>query len=202
MLTASAVYYTMPTVQEAPSNALAIACMQYGSNGDVWGPPEYSVANSSGSESDGSKQWDSAESGPFDSDWVDFTLVAQPGQGVTLTVDDGTGPVNVSAAFSSISSIEVDAGVQTNASMTFQDLDVSFFDSSGNETSCYSTSGGPSIDETNSSDPVGEQIVQVTPASGTSASEVVVTGQIRLQAPDGVFPGASDIFGDIAIFGG
>ena len=200
MQAATGYVYTMQTVS-APSNAAVQADMQYGSNGSPWGPSEYGVVNRNNDEQDGNTEWDSSGDPSFDSDLVNVSFEASIGGQATLNVGgDSTGPVSVDSDLSSLSSVQIVVGTQeVPGSAIAKGISVQFLDANGNCTSIFSSGSGIAEDNTNTNSQ-GEQVLNVTPAAGTSAVSVIVNMQVEFTAPASSTPYGTDLFSDVYIF--
>lgn len=195
----------MTTLQstDQPAQSLVDASIQYGNNGDVQGSPSYNISTAQGDQADGYRQWNTGGDGDsFDTDWVQVVLQAKIINGqaqVSLSVEESeTGTISCETPATNFSDFEIISGVQNNAAMQVRGVSAVFEDSSGNELDSFLSTNGPSVDMTDSSDPVGEQAMEVS-TSATNCTQLTIMEQIRMTAPDGTYPDVNDIFNEIYI---
>jgi hypothetical protein len=179
----------------------------YGDNGDPEGMPEYVVGSSDTNNIDGFTTWTDDPDNGVDTSDVAFSLTGNPGggsNGVILNLEDGaSGPLTFTgASYGAIQNVQIQAGVTlAGCKMSFNSLIVEFYKSgTQTESVTLSVADNPVADATNATDPVQvQQLTIVTPASQTN-DKVVITGAVQLYANAGVYPGETDIFGDIYVF--
>lgn len=198
------IYYTLldPTdFISNPVNYLLYAAARYGTNGDFYPAPEMGCGGP-GQEDEASmrRTWDPDLSDGFDSGYVSMSLDADLGDGIATWGVNGDldGPVTYSfAPGDTVASVRITAGTQVPGTAEWSDLTITFYDQDVQQDS-ITIADGPSVDTTQSTGGVGEQILVVTPDS-TLYDRVSVSGTFRMtHAPD-VYPAPSDLFGQIYI---
>jgi len=191
-------YTTIPS----PPVASVYAEMRYGSNGSDGGLPELLLGNNGSDATSGRMCWDDAD-GAFDSGIVFFSMNIPPGGGSanpdTLSVTGAvTTPITYSlTTYGTVSEVQVVAGVQINASSAVTDLIIQFY-KGGTLIETFNLTAGPSVDTTTASNPVAAQVLAVTPAASNN-DQVVVSGNVQMQAPAGTYPNVDDIFVQVFI---
>jgi len=204
----------MATVTTSTSSSISdiegysfFGSIMYGDNGDPEGMPEYVVGNSDTNNIDGFITWTDDPDNGVDTNDIPFSLTGNPGggsNGVVLDLNGGvSGPLTFTgASYGAIQNVKIQAGVTlAGCKMSFNSLIVEFY-KSGTQTESVTlqVADNPVADATNATDPVAvQQLTIVTPASQTN-DKVVITGSVQLYAKAGVYPGETDIFGDIYVF--
>lgn len=177
--------------------------VKYGSNGSSGGIPEYGVGHDSADMVTGRRTWDSDLSNGVDSSWVVVELVAEAGggnSGINWTVTGGTvSPVTYAGtSYGAIGRVRVRAAVQAPVQFQWRSLAMRFY-KNGSQVDSFSRRAGPEVDRRGYPTPVqAEQVLEVVPAV-QDADRLVVTGQVRLAAPVGLYPGPVDLFGQIFV---
>lgn len=190
------------TVIPPPPAASVYGEMRYGSNGSDGGPPELLLGNNGSDATSGRICWDESD-GAFDTGVVFFSMNIPPGGGSsnpdTLSVTGAvTTPISYSlTTYGAIAQIQVIAGVQINASSAVTALVIQFY-KGGSLIETFNLTAGPAVDTTSASNPVAAEVVAVTPAASNN-DQVVVSGNIRMQAPAGTYPDVDDIFVQVFI---
>ncbi len=171
-----------------------------GSNGDPWGIAELVAGTSSEEIGWSSREWDNNPYDGFDSGWINFTFALDMNAGCMSWTLQGADTITCYGDFgSTIGQVDIRAAVVTNGmAFAFSDVEVQFYDDESLLDwnvliSC------PAVDtlESQNTSPA-ESLAQVTPNTA-GATKVLVTGSLRLQAAQGVYPDWSDLFGDIYI---
>jgi len=83
------------------------------------------------------------------------------------------------------------SGVQVGAKVSWSNVQVQFLQA-GVVQETVNVGTGPIVDTRSTGDPE-EQIESIVPAS-TADDEVIITGNIKMLAPDGTYPGPDDLF--------
>ena len=201
---ATATVFAMQSV-DIPPDYVAAGTAEYGDNGpDNGSDPEF-TALSQTDASAGRTTWNSnyQPDGSWDTGAVPVRLTFAPdGHGndvVTWTVNGET-PVSVTVPAVTLRAVEVVAGTQTNASVQWSDLNVTFAQGSTSDSYDATSSTDPAVDTTTASDTTAESGVVVTPDASDDTS-VTVTGDIRFTLPPGSYPNPGDLFADVVIYG-
>ena len=188
---------------ESPVSPTVEADALYGDNGPGNGPePEYVLVTASSTDS-GRTTWnpDFLSDGSWDSGPVGVSMTLVPdGHGndvITWSVNGETALTQTIPAISAIAGVEIVAGTQLNASVTWSSTSVTFSD--GTSSDSYSGSD-PAVDTTTAADSAAEQELFVTPTSATNTS-VTVSGNVEFTYPAGTYPNPADLFAGIYIFG-
>ncbi|MGA2501880.1 MAG: hypothetical protein ABSH20_29410 [Tepidisphaeraceae bacterium] len=176
----------------------AQACM--GDNGDPWGFAGISSGTATEETGDAIKQWDSNLDDGLDSGLVNFTFTADRAAGTMSWAVAGADTITYSGSFGTgISQVDLQAAATTaGMAFSFSNVSLSFY-SNNTLADTETISSGPAVNTigAQTSDPA-ESIARVTP-NASNCDKVVITGNIRLQAAQGTYPGATDIFGAIYI---
>jgi hypothetical protein len=191
----SAVEYTVDT---DPTQSL-YASLMVGSNGQTYGDPTFAIGDDQGEEAWGYRVWDNTPlNGAFDSGLVSFQFAGQSTGDESISVGNGS-PVTYSGdSFGTIKSVQLQAGVLIPAEAKFSDLTVKFY--SGNSLAEQdSISVGPDANTIQTpATPEAEQVMTISPPN-SNCDKVVISGNIRLTAPPGSYPGTNDMFCNIFI---
>jgi hypothetical protein len=204
----------MATITTSSSNSISnitgykfeAECV-YGDNGDGSGQGGYDIGTSPSNNNSGEIVWQPTEGQAFNTGNIAVTLDAPKGGGSgnppTWTVSGSEdGPVNYSVSYGAIQSAEIRAGVTlAGTAISFNDLVLKFYkNGSLIETVNLSSADNPSVNALSSSGTVAmQQLTTVTPANNNNDS-VVITGNMVLQANNGVYPGATNMFDQIFVF--
>lgn len=171
--------------------------VRYGSNKQLVSVPEHQLVAGSNSVA-AQRLWDTLPADGIDSGWVSVSFTLPSNGNVVSNVVGSTGQLSLSAGtVSRIYAVDVLAVVQNQASFAWQQLTVKFYN--GSTLLESQTVNAPSVDTTADGPSTAEQVLRFTPAS-TSANKVVVTGQVRITCPAGVYLGEDDSFGIIGAF--
>ena len=181
-----------------PVNYFLFALARFGANGEWYPAPEV-VCGGAGEENFATSRvtWDEDLSDGLDSDYVAVALDADLGDGTASWDVEGADSVDFDqAADAVVGSVRIVAATQVPGTATWSNLTITFYeDDVAQETV---TVGGPGVDTTESSTGIGEQVLVVTPDSATY-DRVSVCGLFRMSAAPEVYPGESDIFGQILV---
>jgi hypothetical protein len=164
-----------------------------GSEGSVWGTPDIDAGTDACDNSYGYLPWGGdTSSGGLDTGTIGFSLDANLATGTdTLTVD-GSAITYSDASSGTVNSVEVRVGADVPAQVSLNDIFVGFYQ--GGAFQEGDSIPGLSVDTTDpSSSGTAEDVATVTPSSAGN-DEVVVSGTLRMIAPDGTYPGPTDIF--------
>ncbi|MFI5380489.1 MAG: hypothetical protein ACHRHE_14425 [Tepidisphaerales bacterium] len=173
------------------------ACM--GDNGDPWGVPGITSGTATEETGYAIMTWDDNLSDGLDSGVIGFTFTADMAGGSMSWAVGGADPVTYSGSLGSgIGEVDIQAGVLgSGMAFTFSSVTLRFYNNN-TLVDTETISSGPAVNTigAQTSSPA-ESLAVVTPEA--SCNKVVVTGNIRLQAAQGTYPGATDIFGQIFI---
>jgi hypothetical protein len=192
--------YALSTIEYGMTDDYAYSLygsMSVGSNGDPNGDPTMTAGDDQGEEVWGYQVWDSDTSDGFDTGNVPVDFTGDTSGNESLTVGS-SGPLTYAGdSFGSISSVQLQAGVQIPASASWSNVVVSFYNGSQLlETDCVAS--GPSVNTINTpSTPAAEQVLTVIPTA-QNATSVSVSGNMRMTSPNGN-PGSADMFCNIFI---
>lgn len=196
----------MAVVCYLPSNQITqingynyIAELQFGSDGQMWGPPELD-AGTANSRATGNAVWDGFPDDGIDSGWTGaaYGLKSGPG-GLSLDSTDAVSPVTYDVGtISSIGSIAIRAAVQNQAAMLWQSALVRFYRGSTLQETVLLNNFG--VDETQSGG-IAQELVTVQPAR-TDNNRVEFFGMLRMEAPAGVWLDSYDTFTQFFSFSG
>jgi hypothetical protein len=172
-----------------------------GQNGDPYGVPEAVLANPTNAATERVQWYDADSSGGLLTGTVPVTLDVNLATGIdTWSVAGGTeNPVTLSGGPTgqTIADVELAAGVQVGAKVSWSNVTIEFLQA-GVVQETVNVGNGPSVD-TRSSGLTSEQIEEIIPASSTD-DEVIITGNIKMLAPDGTYPGPDDMFAQAYVF--
>jgi hypothetical protein len=175
---------------------------EYGDNGPANGPdPEYTLLLPSTTDT-GRTTWNPVynENGSWWSGEEPIELSIVPdGQGndvIQFSVNGETALSETVPSIGNISSIDILAGVQTNAMAAWGDLDITFTNGSSTD---EITGENPGVDTTTSDTATAEQVLTVTPDASNNTG-LTLMGGIFFSYPAGTDPGPSDLFGAINIY--
>jgi hypothetical protein len=172
---------------------------RFGDNGYYWGTGENGLGTPSGENDVSMVQWDADESDGVDSSTVSVRLTVTTGS--TGTADWIVGQSETTEATPSdmgyIRRVTIRADVASGQmACTWGNLVVYFY----HGTSVIDAAAGTVIANTLSSNTTdAKEAGVVLTTSKLNCDKVVITGNVRLQANQGTYPGANDIFGDILI---
>jgi hypothetical protein len=177
------------------------ASMDVGSNGNPYGDPTFAVGDDQGEEVWGFGVWDSNTSDGFDTGNVPVGFAGASNGNETLQVGSNSPISYAGDSFDSISSVQFQAAVTVPASASWSNVTVEFYD--GSElVDAESASVGPSVNTiATPSSPQAEQVLTVSPPVGSTVTNVVATGTMRMTAPAGTALGSSSMFCNIFVNG-
>ena len=182
----------------------AFAEAKVGGNGDGNGPPETNAGHDGGSYNSGRVTWDSSPEDGIDTDWRAVQLSDSSGSSENDLAWEvyGCDPGTVTFAGSgsgSVSKVDIRALVQAPGSAAWRSITVDFY-KNGLVTDSYTAYTPPAVDESSVTGTVSaEQILEVT-SDRTDNDAVIVTGDVRLTCPEGVYPGPDDLAAQVFVF--
>lgn len=169
-----------------------------GSEGDTSGIPDIDTGDN-WAQSYGYMMWGGdTNQGGLDTGILPFGFDGNLATGVSTVQAEQT-IVNYQGTPSSalVGSADVIVGADVPAQVSLQNIAVNFFQ--GNTLQETDTFGGMSVDTTDpSSSGAAEDVLTVVP-SAPNVNRVVVTGAFRMSAPDGTYPGPTNIFCQVFI---
>jgi hypothetical protein len=185
-------------ISSAPGGYSFFASAAFGSNGSQYLTPELAVGSQQATVN-GRVQWDNDLSDGLDSDDRSFSFEAdlETGAASFQLGDQISTPSNSTSAGGSIGSIFIRTGASVAGLAAFGSLQISFF-KNGVFQESLDVSGEATADATNSDTGAAEQILVVTPG-GTDYDSVAVTGRFWMQAGEDIYPGWTDLFGEILV---
>lgn len=149
-------------------------------------------------------EWDGNPDDGIDSGWrnVEFSANIAGTDHISWALEGQAPLIYNGDALSSISQVTIRAAVLTgDVAMSWQDVLVGFYRNGQMIEQVDLSGSSPSVDQ------IGNDVwtplesgVRITP-SASDYDQVVITGQVRLQAAEGQYPGPGSIFGDIRIYG-
>ena len=176
-----------------------VAELQYGSDGQMYGPPELDAGTAS-NKITGNATWDGNPQDGIDSGWLTASYGLQAGTG-GLTWDAGgsVGPLTYNVGtLTNISSIKIRAAVQNQAAMLWQDAVLKFYRGSTLQETVNLNSFGPDLTDSGG---VAQDLVTIQPAN-TDNNRVEIVAGFRMIAPMGVYLDSYDAFSQIFSFSG
>ncbi len=184
---------------------IAVAEIQYGSNGAQSANPEVHL----GSATDANsllQVWDDGDSDGFDSGWVQVSLHLKAGggtNGVTLSIGNSspTQLVFSGASYTGLNDIVFRAEVDgIGMFAAWSNLNVHYFyESECVEELVLGSGNWPLVNTTTQTSGFGTYSEILIGASGTPNDEVIVTGSFRLAANYGVYPSADSLKAQIFV---
>lgn len=182
------------------SGSSVMAELRFGTDGNMSGAPEYDLGTSSDTV-DGSAVWDGDSSDGVESPWVDVSFSADSTTDLaTWSMNNGSGTLSYDqASFGAIQQVQIRSGTLAQASMLWRSLEVNFY-KNNQVVDTYTQQNGPSVDQT--ADPYAgsyQDLLQITPGV-TDADKVVITGQVKMTSPEGVYPAENTMFSQILLF--
>jgi hypothetical protein len=194
-------YFDMSPVDQNmsyfPDEAL-YATLEYGSNGDTSGDPTYSIGDDQGEENWGFNVWDANTSNGFDTGNVTVVFAGSSDGTESLIVGSASSTSYVGDSFSSISTVQIQVGVQIPAEVDVTSLSAAFY-RGGQLIENLSLAQGPMVNTINTpSSPQAEQVLTIIPAN-QNYTKVVITENVRMVAPAGSSPGPTDLFSNVFI---
>lgn len=174
-----------------------LAELFYGLNGDAWGPNEL-VAGTPDNLQGTHVIWDENPDDGVDSGWCSIAMFLRPGvTGLQFGVDQMCVPTSSVADSVEISHIDILATVQTQAAIEWSSVTVGFYkDGVHVDEACFA---GLEVDQTNGTGTISQQLARITPTV-TGCDQVMITGRVRLTAPEGTYPAEDGIFSQIMIY--
>jgi len=176
------------------------ANFEVGGNGDPYGDPTYGIGDADGEENWSTNTWDNQFVNGFDTSDVPISFDVTSGGSETLNVE-GESPLSYqTASIGPISSVVLEAAVQTNAIADWSNVSVEFL-KNGSVVETDNFSVGPQVDTVNAgSANIADQTLTVTPSSPDD-DEVLVTGVMRMASPGINFPAAQAMFCNVFVNG-
>jgi hypothetical protein len=195
-------YYMSPIESTLSSDDSydAYANLQVGSNGDPSGDPTSAIGDVYGEENWAYNTWDTNVSGGFDTSNVPITFDVTSDGSETLNVGNNSPLTNQTDSIGPISSVVIEAAVQTNATAKWGGISVEFL-KNGSVVETDTFASGPQVDTTTSgASNVADQTLTVTP-SAPDDDEVIVTGIMRMTSPGISYPAAQAMFCNVFVKG-
>jgi hypothetical protein len=171
-----------------------------GSNGDPYGDPTTDIGDIYGEENWAFNTWDSSLSGGFDTSEVPVSFEVASAGNETLNVANADPLTYQTDSIGPISSVVLEAAVQTNAEASWSNVSVEFLQN-GSVVEVDNFANGPQVNTVDSgSSNVADQTLTVTPSSPND-DEVIVTGAMRLASPGISYPASQAMFCNIFVNG-
>lgn len=189
-----ALYYDVqPTTDYQLLNEL-----RYGTDGSGSGTPELD-AGAAGDLVTAPMTWDSNLSNGLDSGSVQVSLLVRTGDTTIMQWTVGNEVMTYyGPSYTNISELAITAADSAKASISWNNMQLSFF-SQGSEVDSYYTAQGPKVDQTGLSSPqFKEDVLTVTPQN-SYVDEIRMTATIRMTAPQGVSLSPNALFGQVLI---
>lgn len=165
-----------------------------GSEGYCWGTPDIDTGDASGNDSYAYLMWaGDTDNGGLNTGNLPFCFDGNLATGVdTLSVDGTSITYDSNSSSATIGTVDLCVGADVPAQVSLDDIKVSFYQSGAfQETQSIP---GISVDTTDSnSSGTAENIVTVIPSS-TNDTEVSIAASFCMYAPDGTYPGPTDMF--------
>jgi hypothetical protein len=183
----------------------AFAEARLGSNGDSSGVPEITVGTDSSHVSTGRVCWDSDPSDGLDSGWTLGAFTAAPSGSTHSASWDVAGASPEPVVYSNVNyagvfEVDLRAMTLTSGLAAWQSIDVAFM-KNGVITDHYTSYTGPSVDDTAASGIVSDEQILKVMSSYSDNDSVVISGDMRLAYPEGIYPGPNDLADQIYVFG-
>lgn len=176
------------------------ANFQVGSNGDTSGDPTYAIGDLFGAENWCYNTWDSNLNGGFDTSNVPVSFDVTSQGNEVLTVGSDAPLTYQTGDIGPITSVVLEAAVQTNAIASWSSVSVEFLQN-GSPIEVDSCAGGPQVNTVNSGGAnVQDQIMTIVPTAA-NADEVKVTGIMRMRSPGINYPSGQGMFCNIFVNG-
>jgi hypothetical protein len=177
------------------------ASMDVGSNGNPYGDPTFAAGDDQGEEVWGFGVWDSNTSNGFDTGNVPVAFAGASNGNETLEVGQNAPISYAGDSFGSITSVDFQAAVMVPATASWSNITVDFYN--GSELVENDSIGtGPAVNTINTpNSPQAEQVLIVSPPVGSTITNVVATGTMRMTAPNAATLGSSSMFCSIFVNG-
>jgi hypothetical protein len=174
--------------------------LQVGSNGDAEGDPTSDVGDVFGEENYAYTAWDSDLDGGFDTSNVPIALDVTSDGSESLSVASNAPLTYQTGSIGPISSVVLEAAVQTNATSSWSNVTVTFL-KNGSVREVDSIGNGPQVNTVSSgSANVADQTLTVTP-SAPDDDEAIVSGVMRMTSPGINYPASQAMFCNIFVKG-
>ena len=171
-----------------------MAQLSYGQNGDMWGPREITVCGPNYETTGEYMMWDENPDDGVDSGWrqtglsFDSTSLKWGLEGIGVTQDvvetDG------------IDYIDIRTVTKNQAAMLWKNAMVLFYkDGILTEQVDLGSFGSDTMDQP----ALDEQILRITPENSDN-DKVLISGMVKLMAPEGAYPAEDEIFSQIMIY--
>ena len=158
------------------------ASLQVGSNGDTYGDPTQIIGDVYGEENYAFNTWDSNLAGGFEASDVPVEFDVKSDGSESLYVDNQSALTYQTGDIGSISSVVLEAAVQTNAEAKWSDVTVEFL-RNGVVVETVDPSSGPDVNTISAgSSNVADQTLTITP-SASNDDEAIVTGSMTMRSP-------------------
>jgi hypothetical protein len=178
----------------------AYANLQVGSNGDTDGDPTSSIGDIYGEENWAFNPWDSDVSSGFDTSNVPIQFDVKSDGTEDLVVGSSDPVTYQTSPIGCISSVVLEADVQTNAEASWSNVTVEFL-RSGSVVETDNPTSAPDVNTIGSSSSTMEdQQMTITPTA-TNCDETIVTGTMRLRSPGISYPSSTAMFCNIFVTG-
>ena len=171
------------------------AQLSYGQNGDMYGPMEITTSTPDYNVQGDYMMWDENPYDGVDSGWRGASLSYDEHSVLTWGVN-GQGSTRPVAASDGIDYVDIRTAVKNQAAMLWSNAVVLFYKDGVITQQVWLGSFGV---ETMATPGVKDQITRITPINSNN-DKVVVSGMVKLMAPEGSFPAEDGMFSQILIY--
>jgi hypothetical protein len=164
-----------------------------GGEGSTWGDPDIDTGTDTSNNSYGYLPWGgNIAAGGLDTGGMGFELDANLATGQDILTVDDQAITYQGAPSGTVGSVEVRVAADVPATVSLDNISVKFFQ--GGTLQETESIPGLKVDTTDpSSSGTAENVLIVTPSSQLN-DHVVIAGWMQMKAPDGTYPGSTDIF--------
>lgn len=173
--------------------------VQVGDNGYQGGIPGAAIAVNGTETNSTPVLWGDMSNG-FDSGWqnVQFSVNANSSGTANLNLANADSAISSPVSSGTLSTVEIDAAVDAyGMSMQWQNIEIQFY--SGNTLVDSTQISSIGVDTTNADTNDPQEAITEASTNASNVTSIVVTGQVRMTADQGVYPVDTDIFGQIGI---
>ena len=194
-------YYLSPIETTLPDDSYynTYANFQVGGNGNTSGDPTSDIGDIYGEENWQFYTWDSDTSSGFDTSTVSVAFDVKSDGSEALTVGEN-GPLTYQTdAIGPISSVVLEAAIQTTAETKWSDVSVEFL-KNGSLVETDNAASGVDVNNIGGSATTADQTLTITPTA-TDCDEAIVLGTLRMQSPGISYPAGTAMYANIFVNG-